>query len=47
MVSGRERKVYTLTPLGREAFEVGAEVWEGAIPHIERASEAVVREEAG
>lgn len=47
VVGGRERKVYTLTPLGREAFEVGAEVWEGAIPHITRASEAVVKEEAG
>ena len=53
VVSGRQRKVYTLTPLGREAFEVGVEVWEGAIPHIERASEAAsarvaaAREETG
>ena len=47
IVGGRQRKVYTLTPLGREAFEVGAEVWEGAIPHIERASEAMAKEGAG
>ncbi|MDQ4106733.1 MAG: PadR family transcriptional regulator [Actinomycetota bacterium] len=47
VVSGRERKVYTLTPLGREAFEVGAQVWEGAIPHIERASSAAVRDDTG
>jgi PadR family transcriptional regulator, regulatory protein PadR len=40
VVNGRQRKVYTLTPLGREAFEVGAEVWEGAVPHIEHASRA-------
>ncbi len=46
VVGGRERKVYTLTPLGREAFEVGAEVWQGAIPHIQHASEAT-RKEAG
>jgi DNA-binding PadR family transcriptional regulator len=38
VVGGRQRKVYTLTPLGREAFEVGAEVWEAAVPHIQRAS---------
>lgn len=46
-VNGRERKVYTLTPLGREAFEVGAEVWEGAIPHILHASKAAAEKEAG
>ncbi len=46
-VNGRQRKVYTLTPLGREAFEVGAEVWEGAIPHIESASAAVAAKESG
>lgn len=40
VVGGRERKVYTLTALGREAFEIGAEVWQGAIPYIERASSA-------
>lgn len=27
VVSGRERKVYTLTSKGREAFKVGLEAW--------------------
>jgi PadR family transcriptional regulator, regulatory protein PadR len=43
VVGGRERKVYTLTPLGREAFEVGAEVWQEAVEHIHRASEVLDR----
>lgn len=47
VVNGRERKVYTLTPLGREAFEVGAEVWEGAIPHIKQASSLVAKGKSG
>jgi DNA-binding PadR family transcriptional regulator len=30
VVSGRERRVYTLTDKGREAFRVGLEAWMGA-----------------
>ncbi len=47
VVNGRERKVYTLTPLGRDAFEVGAEVWQEATTHIYGASEILDTEKAG
>ncbi|MGF1470979.1 MAG: PadR family transcriptional regulator [Rubrobacteraceae bacterium] len=47
VVNGRERKVYTLTPLGREAFEVGADVWREATKHIYNSSRILAGEKAG
>ena len=43
VVSGRERKVYTLTDKGREAFRVGLEAWmdaTGALLETGRAAKA-------
>ena len=36
VVSGRERKVYTITDKGREAFKVGFEEWMGITQSLER-----------
>jgi len=33
-VSGRERKVYTLTPLGRQAYETGSRAWAEVAKYI-------------
>ena len=35
IVSGRERKVYTITDKGREAFKVGLEEWMGITKSLE------------
>ena len=43
VVSGRERKVYTLTDKGREAFRVGLDAWmdaTGALLETARAAKA-------
>jgi PadR family transcriptional regulator PadR len=43
IVSGRERKVYTLTDKGREAFRVGLEAWmdaTGALLESDRAAKS-------
>ncbi|MDR7869097.1 MAG: PadR family transcriptional regulator [Sporomusaceae bacterium] len=38
-VSGRERKVYTITEEGRQAYVVGAQAWTEVSAHILRAVE--------
>jgi PadR family transcriptional regulator PadR len=35
----RKRRVYTLTPLGREAYRTALEAWRSSIPYIYRAIE--------
>ena len=35
----QKRRVYTLTPLGIEAYEVALEAWRSTIPYIYRALE--------
>ena len=35
----RKRRVYTLTPLGMEAYEVALEAWRSTIPYIYKALE--------
>lgn len=40
VVNGRERKVYTLTPRGRKAFEVAVEAWQEVTRYILEAVEA-------
>src|SRR5689334_18611755 len=48
VVSGRERKVYTLTDKGRVAFRVGLEAWMDATAALtETGRAAAVREEKG
>lgn len=37
LVSGRERKVYTLTPMGEQAWQVAAQAWGEVAAHILRA----------
>lgn len=37
-VDGRKRRVYTLTPTGRRAFEVAAQVWREITDHVLEAS---------
>ncbi|ONH84229.1 PadR family transcriptional regulator [Roseomonas mucosa] len=47
VVSGRERKVYTLTDKGREAFKVGLDAWMDATAALtETGRAATVRAEA-
>lgn len=41
IVSGRERKIYTLTTLGRQAFAVAVEAWMEVMVHIERSGQHV------
>lgn len=41
IVSGRERKVYTITDKGREAFKVGLEAWMGITKSLERCQSLV------
>lgn len=41
------RRVYTLTPLGREAFQVALAAWRSSIPYIYRAIEGGDRVSAG
>lgn len=36
----QKRRVYTLTPLGVEAYEVAHEAWRGTIPYIYKAIES-------
>ncbi len=42
-VNGRERRIYTLTERGREAFEVALEVWMEAVKALGEARVAVDR----
>jgi PadR family transcriptional regulator PadR len=41
VVGGRKRKIYTLTPKGRDGFELGAKLWREGLRHIEAATEIV------
>lgn len=34
VVNGRQRKIYKLTPKGRDAFRTGAKVWEKGLQHL-------------
>lgn len=34
VVAGRERKVYTLTPAGRQAYQMASKAWGGAAAYI-------------
>ncbi len=36
---GQARRVYTLTPAGRQAYRVAVEAWKSTIPYIHRAIE--------
>ena len=48
VVSGRERRVYTLTDKGREAFRVGLEAWMDATSALTETSRAAkARDEKG
>jgi DNA-binding PadR family transcriptional regulator len=37
IVSGRTRKVYTLTPKGQDAYQAGEEVWQQGLSSVQRA----------
>ncbi len=37
---GQKRRVYTLTPLGVEAYKVALEAWRSTIPYIHKAVES-------
>ncbi len=37
VVSGRERKVYTLTPMGEQAWQVASQAWGEVAAHILKA----------
>jgi DNA-binding PadR family transcriptional regulator len=45
VVSGRERKVYTLTDRGREAFRIGLEAWMDATTALTETNRAATARE--